>query len=200
HPLCLFNPQEDAQILNKEYGIPNRYLGTIMSPWAAKRLHEFGGDITKFRVVKVWPSILEQIAIAKTEPGDENNQDISALVGKVDIRKLEHYAQNDPDAYGYSGALCRANQGIMEFVEMFISALPFNGIILAHSNESEWVTFRNNKNNEAFLDRVYIVKVPYCLRISEEIRIYEKLLNNSELTHAPCAPGTLETLSRFSIL
>lgn len=110
HPLCLFNPQEDAQILQKEYGIPTRYLGTIMSPWAAKRLHEFGGDITKFRVVKVWPSILEQVAIAKTEPGDENNQDISALVGKVDIRKLEHYAQNDPDAYGYSGALCRANR------------------------------------------------------------------------------------------
>ncbi len=82
-----------------------------MSPWAAKRLHEFGGDITKFRVVKVWPSILQQIAIAKTEPGDENNRDISALVGKVDIRKLEHYAQNDPDAYGYSGALCRANRG-----------------------------------------------------------------------------------------
>lgn len=81
-----------------------------------------------------------------------------------------------------------------------ISALPFNGIILAHSNESEWVTFRNNKNNEAFLDRVYIVKVPYCLRISEEIKIYEKLLNHSELAHAPCAPGTLETLSRFSIL
>lgn len=81
-----------------------------------------------------------------------------------------------------------------------ISALPFNGIILAHSNKSEWVTFRNNKNNEAFLDRVYIVKVPYCLRISEEIKIYEKLLNHSELTHAPCAPGTLETLSRFSIL
>lgn len=65
HPLCLFNPQEDAQILQKEYGIPTRYLGTIMSPWAAKRLHEFGGDITKFRVVKVWPSILEQVAIAK---------------------------------------------------------------------------------------------------------------------------------------
>lgn len=152
HPFCLFNPQEDAQILEKEYGIPRRYLGTIMSPWAAKRLHEFGGDITKFRVVKVWPSILQQIAIAKTEPGDENNRDISALVGKVDIRKLEHYAQNDPDAYGYSGALCRANQGIMEFVEMFkapikvlhplltatqegnyngtegISALPFNGL------------------------------------------------------------------------
>lgn len=224
HPLCLFNPQEDANILEKEYNIPNRYLGTIMSPWAAKRLHEFGGDITKFKVVKVRPSILEQIAIAKTEPGDENNQDISALVGKVDIRKLENHAQNDPDAYGYSGALCRANQGIMEFVEMFkapikvlhplltatqegnyngtegISALPFSGIILAHSNESEWVTFRNNKNNEAFLDRVYIVKVPYCLRVSEEIKIYQKLLEDSSLNAAPCAPDTLRMLAQFSVL
>ncbi|MGU0056618.1 hypothetical protein ACVXG7_17285 [Enterobacter hormaechei] len=59
HPLCLFNPQEDAQILEKEFGIPHRYLGTIMSPWAAKRLHEFGGDITKFprrESVAVYPA------------------------------------------------------------------------------------------------------------------------------------------------
>ncbi len=64
---------------------------TIMSPWAVKRLQEFNGDITKFRVVKLYPSILEQVAIAKTEPGDENNQDISSLVGKVDIRQLETF-------------------------------------------------------------------------------------------------------------
>ncbi|GIU23849.1 MULTISPECIES: PrkA family serine protein kinase [unclassified Shewanella] len=224
HPFCLFNIDEDGEILKQEYGIPERYLKTIMSPWAVKRLHEFGGDISKFKVVKVYPSILDQLAIAKTEPGDENNQDISSLVGKVDIRQLEHFAQHDADAYSYSGALCRANQGMMEFVEMFkapikvlhplltatqegnyngtegLSALPFSGIILAHSNESEWQTFRNNKTNEAFLDRVYIVKVPYCLRISEEVRIYQKLLANSELANTPCAPGTLETLAQFSVL
>lgn len=224
HPFCLFNIDEDGEILKGEYNIPERYLKTIMSPWAVKRLHEFGGDISKFKVVKVYPSILDQLAIAKTEPGDENNQDISSLVGKVDIRQLEHFAQHDADAYSYSGALCRANQGMMEFVEMFkapikvlhplltatqegnyngtegLSALPFSGIILAHSNESEWTTFRNNKTNEAFLDRVYIVKVPYCLRISEEVRIYEKLLVNSELANTPCAPGTLETLAQFSVL
>ncbi|WP_299013557.1 PrkA family serine protein kinase [uncultured Photobacterium sp.] len=224
HPFCLFDKTEDGGILQKEYGIPERYLSTIMSPWAAKRLHEFGGDITKFKVVKVRPSILDQVGIAKTEPGDENNQDISSLVGKVDIRQLEHFSQDDPDAYSYSGALCKANQGLMEFVEMFkaplkvlhplltatqegnyngtegLSALPFDGIILAHSNESEWQTFRNNKNNEAFLDRVFIVKVPYCLRVSEEIKIYEKLLQNSELSAAPCSPSTLEILARFSVL
>ncbi|EEX36839.1 PrkA family serine protein kinase [Vibrio metschnikovii] len=224
HPFCLFDVNEDGDLLKQEYGIEKRYLRSIMSPWAAKRLHEFGGDITKFKVVKVRPSILDQIAIAKTEPGDENNQDISSLVGKVDIRKLEHYSQDDPDAYSYSGALCRANQGLMEFVEMFkapikvlhplltatqegnyngtegLSALPFDGMILAHSNESEWQTFRNNKNNEAFLDRVYIVKVPYCLRVSEEVKIYEKLLEHSELTKAPRAPSTLELLAQFSVL
>ncbi len=70
-----------------------------------------------------------------------------------------------------------------------ISALPFNGIILAHSNESEWVTFRNNKNNEAFLDRVYIVKVPYCLRISEEIRIYEKIAQQQRADPRAVRPG-----------
>ena len=88
-------------------------------PVGVKRLDEFGGDISKFRVVKVMPSRLRQIGIAKTEPGDENNQDISSLVGKVDIRKLEMLSQNDPDAYSYSGGLNRANQGILEFVEMF---------------------------------------------------------------------------------
>ncbi|MGK0409925.1 MAG: serine protein kinase [Shewanella psychromarinicola] len=224
HPFCLFDPEEDSELLKNEYNIPSRYIKTIMSPWAVKRLHQYGGDIAKFRVVKVYPSILDQLGIAKTEPGDENNQDISALVGKVDIRQLEHFSQDDADAYAYSGALCRANQGLMEFVEMFkapikvlhplltatqegnynstegLSALPYNGIILAHSNESEWSTFRNNKNNEAFLDRVYIVKVPYCLRVSEEMEIYQKLLANSELSKASCAPGTLETLAQFSVL
>ncbi len=223
-PLSLFSYEEDAHILEEEYGIARRYVKPIMSPWAVKRLHEYNGDITQFRVVKKFPSILDQIAVAKTEPGDENNQDISSLVGKVDIRKLEEFAQHDPDAYSFSGGLCKANQGIMEFVEMFkapikvlhplltatqegnyngtegMGAIPFDGVILAHSNESEWQNFRNNKNNEAFIDRVYIVKVPYCLRVSEEIKIYQKLLQNSSLSDAPCAPDTQRMLAQFSVL
>ncbi len=223
-PLGLFDSQEDGAILEEEYNIPTRYLKAVMSPWAAKRLREYGGDISQFRVVKVYPSILDQVAVSKTEPGDENNQDISALVGKIDIRKLEHYAQNDPDAYSYSGGMCRANQGLMEFVEMFkapikvlhplltatqegnyngtesIGGIPFEGVVLAHSNESEWQAFKTNKNNEAFIDRVYIVKVPYCLRVTEEIGIYRKLLQHSSLNAAPCAPDTLKMLAQFSVL
>jgi serine protein kinase len=223
-PLGLFSPERFGETLEAEYGIPRRYLSGIMSPWAIKRLREFEGDISKFRVARVQPSVLRQVAIAKTEPGDENNQDISSLVGKVDIRKLDRFAQDDPDAYSYSGGLCLANQGLLEFVEMFkapikmlhplltatqegnfkgtegFSAIPFNGSILAHSNESEWQSFRNNKHNEAFLDRIYIVKVPYCLQLTEEVKIYDKLMRNSSLDRAPCAPGTLEMMAQFSVL
>jgi serine protein kinase len=223
-PLGLFNPAEAGQVLEERYGIPRRRLGAPMSPWCLKRLDEFGGDITRFTVVKVSPSRLRQVAIAKTEPGDENNQDISSLVGKVDIRKLEALAQADPDAYSYSGGLNRANQGLLEFVEMFkapikmlhplltatqegnyigtenIGAIPFSGIVMAHSNEAEWQAFKANRNNEAFIDRIYVIKVPYCLRVTEEQRIYEKLLRGSELANASCAPNTLEMLARFIVL
>ena len=172
-----------------------------------------------------YPSILAQVAMAKTEPGDENNQDISSLVGKIDIRKLETYSQNDPDAYSYSGGLCLANRGMLEFVEMFkapikvlhplltatqegnykgtegFGAIPFDGLILAHSNEAEWTTFKNNRNNEAFLDRIYIVKVPYSLRVSDEVQDLPEAAGQLLASpQAPCAPDTLRMLAQFSVL
>jgi len=218
-PLGLFKAA-DSELL----GIPSRYLNIKASPWAIKRLEEYEGNFTQFKVVKLKPSQDRQIAITKTEPGDENNQDISTLVGKLDIRKLEFYTQHDPDAYNYNGGLGLANRGILDFVEMFkapikvlnplltatqeknykgteaIGAIPFDGVILAHSNESEWSSFKSDSKNEAFLDRVYIVEVPYCLRVSDEISIYKKLLNGSELRTAHCAPGTLKMLAQFSVL
>jgi serine protein kinase len=223
-PLGLFDPEVMGDKLEERYGIPRRRLTGLMSPWCIKRLDQFDGDITRFNVVKLRPSRLRQIGVSKTEPGDENNQDISSLVGKVDIRKLELLSQNDPDAYSYSGGLNRANQGILEFVEMFkapikmlhplltatqegnyvgtenIGAIPFQGIVMAHSNEAEWQSFKTNKNNEAFIDRIYVIKVPYCLRATEEQKIYEKLIRGSELATAPCAPATLEMLARFAVL
>lgn len=223
-PLSLFDPDQLGPMLEEKYGIPRRRLTGLMSPWCYKRLEAFGGDISQFRVAKIQPSRLRQIAIAKTEPGDENNQDISSLVGKVDIRKLEDYPQDDPDAYSYSGGLCLANRGLLEFVEMFkapikvlhplltatqegnykgtegFGAIPFDGIILAHSNEAEWQSFKSDRNNEAFLDRIYIVKVPYCLRVSDEVKIYDKLLRNSSLSAAPCAPSTLKMMAQFAVL
>ncbi len=223
-PLGLFDRDQMGDLLEDKYGIPKRKLMGLISPWAVKRLDEFDGDISKFTIVKMYPSRLREIGVAKTEPGDENNQDISTLTGKLDIRKLEHLSQSDPDAYNYCGGLNRTTQGLLEFVEMFkapikvlhplltatqeqnyngtesIGGMPYHGTIVAHSNESEWQNFRNNKNNEAFLDRISVVKVPYCLRVTEESSIYKKLLNGSALGDAQCAPETLKIMSRFTVL
>jgi len=223
-PLGLFNRAEHGETLQEEYGISPRYLNTVSSGWAQQKLREFNGDITKFSVVRIYPNKDSQVGIMKVEPGDENNQDVSVLIGKTDIRKLEQFPQNHPYSYSYSGGLNRTTQGMMDFAEMFkaniktlnpllmatqehnyngtenIPAMPFTGIICAHSNEAEWFKFRNDKSNEAFLDRVYIVNVPYCLRVSEEQKIYEKMLVSSSLKDAPCAPETLKSLAEFMVL
>lgn len=218
-PLGLFS-RADADELN----IPERYFITKPSPWLIKRLQETEGDLTKLNVVKLYPSRSLQVASSRTEPADESSQDVSSLVGKVNISKLHLFSQDDPDAYSYSGALCLGNRGILEFVEMFkapiktlnpllasvqehsyngtevIGALPSDTLVLSHSNASEWDKFRSNKINEAFLDRISLIKVPYNLRTTEEQQIYKKLLDNSTLKHAPTAPKTLEILSKFSVL
>ena len=122
-------------------------------------------------------------------------------------------------------AVCASRRkGLLEFVEMFkapikvlhplltatqegnfkgtegFGAMPYQGTVLAHSNESEWKKFSSNRDNEAFLDRIFIVKVPYCLRVTEEVAIYQKLLRESTLEKAPCAPGTLPMLARYMVL
>jgi serine protein kinase len=223
-PLGIFDYTEYGNTFEADYKIPRRYLKHVMSPWAAKRLQEARGDLDAFKVVKVWPSILNQVGVTKVEPGDENNQDITSLVGKVSIRKIGQFDETDIDAYSSNGGLNVSTQGMMEFVEMFkapikmlhplltatqeghyngtqpFGAIPFQGVILAHSNESEWKSFRNDKKNEAFLDRVCVVNVPYCLRWSEEVKIYQKLIAHSELRDAKCAPGTLEMLAQWSVL
>ena len=224
-PLGLFKEKQHGAQMQARYGIePRRLKNSTLSPWAVEKLNEFKGDISKFQVVKMYPSEANKVGIMKVEPGDENNQDISTIVGKPDLRKLEVFAQTDYKSYGFGGGLNRANQGLMEFVEMFkapikmlhplltatqeghytgtenIGEIPFSGIILAHSNESEWESFRNNKRNEAFLDRVKIIKAPYTLRVTEEAKIYRKKIDESSLGSAPCAPETLETLARFSVL
>lgn len=217
-PLGLFT-KADAE----ELQIPERYFRYPLSGWGAKRLREVDGDISQLKVVKMYPSQLHNLGITTTEAGDENTQDVSALVGKLDLRKVYEFGHDDPDSYKV-GALGLANQGILDFVEMFkaalpmlnpllsatqeghyqgtepVGAFPFAGMIVAHSNETEWEKFVSNKANEAFLDRIYLVDVLYTLRVSEEVKIYQKYLRNSSLNDSPCAEGSLKTLAEFCIL
>src|SRR5262249_22585405 len=168
-------------------------------------------------------SIRAKRGVGIVPPVDPNNQDTSVLIGSEDISKLDLYSEGDPRVLDLTGALNVGNRGIVEFIEVFkneteylhamITAtqekhIPAPGrhgmiyvdeCIIAHSNEAEWKKFKSDHTNEAILDRIVTVKVPYNMRLSEEVKIYQKIIRNSDF-RAHVAPHTLEIASMFAIL
>ena len=186
-------------------------------------LQEYNGEYERFPVTTSDFSIRSRKGIAVVPPVDPNNQDTSVLIGSVDISKMDLYPEDDPRVLSLNGAFNTGNRGIVEFIEIFKNdteylhtiitatqekAIPspgkgpmiyFDGIILAHSNEAEWNKFKADHTNEAILDRIVKIEVPYCLELSQEVRIYEKILKKSNFT-AHIAPHTIEIASMFAIL
>ncbi|HOV25358.1 MAG TPA: PrkA family serine protein kinase [Pseudobacteroides sp.] len=185
--------------------------------------NEFNGEYEKFPVETVGFSIRSRKGIGVVPPVDPNNQDTSVLIGSVDISKIDMYPEDDPRVLSLNGAFNVGNRGIVEFIEVFKneteylhtmitatqeksvpspgkgSMIYFDGIILAHSNEAEWNKFKSDHTNEAILDRIVKIEIPYCLELSEETKIYEKILKKSKF-RAHIAPHTIEIASMFAIL
>ena len=168
-------------------------------------------------------SVRGRRGVGVVPPMDANSQDVTILVGSEDISKLDMYAEDDPRVLSLNGAFNVGNRGIVEFVEVFKNeieflhtmitatqekAVPspgkgpmiyFDGVILAHCNEAEWNKFKSENTNEAILDRIVRVNVPYCLEVSQEIKIYEKMLGLSDFD-GHIAPHTLEVAAMFAVL
>ena len=203
------------------YGI--RIEGDLCPVCRHRLLEEYGGDYMKFPVKETSFSIRGRRGVGVVPPMDANTQDTSILIGSEDISKLDLYPEDDPRALSLNGAFNVGNRGIVEFVEVFKNeieflhtmitatqekAVPspgkgamiyFDGVILAHCNEAEWIKFKSENTNEAILDRIVRVNVPYCLEVDEEQKIYQKLLDVSDFD-AHIAPHTLEMAAMFSVL
>lgn len=184
---------------------------------------EYHGEYEKFPVVTVGFSRRSRMGIGVVPPVDPNNQDTSVLIGSEDISKLDLYPENDPRVLSLNGAFNAGNRGLVEFIEVFKNeieflhtmitatqekAIPapgkhsmiyFDGVILAHSNEAEWNRFKADHTNEAILDRIVKIEVAYVLQLREEVKIYEKIIRNSNF-RAHIAPHTLEVVAMFAIL
>src|SRR5499433_2804410 len=184
---------------------------------------EFGGRYEEVPIATRLFSKRNRVGIGVVPPVDPNNQDTSVLIGSEDISKLDLFSEGDPRVLDLNGAINVANRGMCEFIEVFkneteylhamITAtqekvIPAPGrhgmvyvdtVIVAHSNEAEWQKFKADHTNEAILDRIVVVKVPYNLRLSEEVKIYQKILRNSDF-RAHVAPHTLEMASMFAVL
>jgi len=195
-----------------------------LSPIARHRLlNEFNNEYEKYPVRESTFSQRGRRGIASVPPMDANSQDVSVLIGSEDISKLDKYSEDDPRVLALNGAFNVGNRGIVEFVEIFKNEIEFlhtvitatqekrvpspgkndmiyfDGVIIAHCNEAEWNRFRSEHTNEAILDRIVKVDVPYVMELDREIMIYEKQLKRSDFT-AHIAPHTLKIASMFSVL
>jgi serine protein kinase len=186
-------------------------------------LEKYEGSYTKVPIVTSTFSIRGRRGVGVVPPMDPNTQDTSVLIGSEDISKMDLYPEDDPRVLSLNGAFNVGNRGIVEFVEVFKNEIEFlhtmitatqeksvpspgkqamiyfDGVIISHCNEAEWNKFKAEHTNEAILDRIVRVNVPYCLEYSEEVKIYLKLLKNSDFNYH-IAPHTLELASMFSVL
>lgn len=187
-------------------------------------MHEFNGEYEKFPVTQSTFSQRGRRGIAVVPPMDANSQDASVLIGTEDISKLDLYPEDDPRVLSLNGAFNVGNRGIVEFVEVFKNEIEFlhtmltatqekrvpspgkndmiyfDGVILSHCNESEWNRFKSEHTNEAILDRVLKIEVPYVLELDQEQKIYEKVIRRSDFNKAHIAPHALKIASMFSVM
>jgi serine protein kinase len=221
-PLHLI-PHELRPEIEKHYGI---YIEGDLCPQCRYALeHEYNGRHEDVRVHRVIFSEKERIGIGTFSPSDPKSQDITELTGSIDLSTIGDVGvESDPRAYRFDGELNIANRGLMEFVEMLkvdekflyslltlsqeqniktgrFAMIYADEVILSHSNENEYISFAGNRKSEALQDRIILVRVPYNLRVSQEERIYYKLLNQSEVLHnVHIAPNTLKVAAMFAVM
>jgi serine protein kinase len=186
-------------------------------------MEEFKGEYEKFPVIRSGFSQRGRRGIAVVPPMDANSQDVSALIGSEDISKLDKFSEDDPRVLNLNGAFNVGNRGVVEFVEIFKneieflhtiltatqekqvptpgknSMLYFDGVIISHCNEAEWNRFKSEHTNEAILDRIVKIEVPYVLELTQEMKIYEKMIRKSDFRFH-LAPHTIKVAAMFSVM
>jgi len=220
-PLCAI-PNALRPEFEKEYGI--KITGQLSPLMTLLLNEEYGGDFLKLPVKRFFFSEQSRVGIGTFVPSDKKSQDVSELVGSMDLSKIGEYgSESDPRAYRFDGELNVANRGIMEFVEMlkvdqkFLYVLltlaqekniktgrfPFiyaDEFLLAHTNETEYKRFLAKDEMEALHDRIIVIKVPYNLSVDSEVKIYEKLINQASFENVHIAPYTLYCAAMFAVL
>lgn len=216
-------PEKLRKDFEKQYGL--RIEGQLSPSSAYSLREEYHGKFMEYPIEQIHLNEAVRKGIGTWLPQDPKSSDQSELVGSIDFAKIQEYGDEaDPRTYNFNGELNVANRGIMEFIEglkadeRFLRVLliatqekaikaPRFGliycdtVIILHTNEEEFHSFMVEKKYEAYHDRMVIVKVPYNMSVSNEVKIYEKLLSNSDaLKDMHIAPMTLQAASMFAIL
>jgi serine protein kinase len=197
-----------------------------LCPHCVSRLqHEFNGDFLQVPVQRIFISEAGRIGVGTYAPHDPSTADIADLVGSVDLSKVSEFGdEGDPRAWSWSGAVFAASRGMLEMIEILkvkreflyllltltqeknvkVSRFPLihlDETILAHTNLAEFRKFLQEPENEALLDRMVIIQVPYTLSYKEEARIYKKLTSSTQaFREVHLDPHALHVAAVFSVL
>jgi serine protein kinase len=220
-PLHLI-PNDLRSEFELEFGV--RIEGNLCPSCRMRLQTEYGGRIEDVQVERILLSEDERVGIGTFSPSDPKSQDIADLTGSIDFSTISEYgSESDPRAYRFDGELNKANRGLMEFQEMLkcdekflwhllsltqegnfkagrFALISADEMIVAHTNETEYKAFIANKKNEALQSRMIVMPIPYNLRVSDEVKIYEKLVQQSDMRYVHIAPHALRTAAIFSIL
>ena len=215
-------PHELRDEILKEYGIK---IEGELSPLMSIILKEkYSGNFLKLPVRRYFISEKNRASIGTFVPSDKKSQDISELIGSMDLSTVGQYgSESDPRAYKFDGELNVANRGIMEFIEMLKVDQKFlyvlltlaqekniktprfpliyaDEFLLSHTNENEFCKFLAKEEMEALHDRIIVVKVPYNLSVDNEVKIYEKLIAQADFKGIHVSPHALYCAAMFAIL
>ncbi|MCZ8513287.1 PrkA family serine protein kinase [Paenibacillus filicis] len=220
-PLHLI-PVELRPEVEQELGV--KIEGNLCPSCQIRLREEYGGRIEDVLVERVLVSEDNRVGIGTFSPSDPKSQDIADLTGSIDFSTITQYgSESDPRAYRFDGELNKANRGLMEFQEMLkcdekflwnllsltqegnfkagrFALISADELIIAHTNESEYKSFISNKKNEALQSRMIVMPIPYNLKVSEEEKIYQKLIRQSDMKHVHIAPHSFRAAAIFSIL
>ncbi|QGP92394.1 PrkA AAA domain protein [Neomoorella glycerini] len=219
-PLHLI-PRELRPEFQKEYGI---YIEGSLCPVCQLLVEEkYDGRVEEVPVERIVLSEEKRVGIGTFSPSDPKSQDIAELTGSIDFSTIAEYgSESDPRAYRFDGELNIANRGIMEFQEMLkcdekflynllslsqegnfkagrFALISADEVIIAHTNEAEYRAFISNPKNEALQSRIMVIPIPYNLKVRDEVKIYQKLIRQSDIT-VHIAPFALQAAAIFSIL
>ncbi|HJV46578.1 MAG TPA: PrkA family serine protein kinase [Bacillota bacterium] len=215
-------PERLRPQFEEEFGI--KIEGNLCPLCRFRLREEWNGEIRRVPVKRILFSENDRVGIGTFSPSDPKSQDISELTGSIDFSTIAEYgSESDPRAYRFDGELNKANRGLMEFQEMLkcdekflwnllsltqegnfkagrFALISADELVVAHTNETEYKSFINNKKNEALHSRIIVMPIPYNLKVSEEVRIYEKLVSQSDLKNVHIAPHSLRAAAMFSVL
>ncbi|KZE78994.1 PrkA family serine protein kinase [Paenibacillus elgii] len=220
-PLHLI-PHELRSEVEQEFGV--KIEGNLCPSCQIRLRDDYEGRIEDVPVERVLLSEDNRVGIGTFSPSDPKSQDIADLTGSIDFSTITEYgSESDPRAYRFDGELNKANRGLMEFQEMLkcdekflwnllsltqegnfkagrFALISADELIIAHTNESEYKSFIANKKNEALQSRMIVMPIPYNLKVSDEEKIYAKLIQQSDMKHVHIAPHSLRAAAIFSIL